>query len=307
MIMKNPKIALLIPCYNEAQTIAKVVEDFRAQWPALEIYVYDNNSSDGTSEEALRAGAIVRRELRQGKGNVVRQMFRDVEADIYVMVDGDDTYPAHYLHKLLEPMLRGEADMVVGDRLSNGSYYQENSRSFHSLGNNLVRNSVNRFFGVHLADIMTGYRVFSRRFVKSFPVLSAGFQLETEMTIFALHHNFSITEIPIDFSERPEGSFSKLNTFTDGMRVLMTIANLYRHYRSLAFFSLIGLALLLAGIGVGIPVLVEYARTAFVSRVPSAILAVGLIILAMMMFVCGLILDTLSHNDRSRFEQLLKK
>lgn len=301
------KIALLIPCYNEAPTIAKVVCDFKKQLPGLEVYVYDNNSTDATAEEAAAAGAIVRREPRQGKGNVVRQMFRDVEADVYLMVDGDDTYPAAEVKKLLQPVLDGHADMVIGDRLSNGSYYKENSRSFHGLGNNLIRAIINRLWGVRLHDIITGYRVFTRPFVKSFLVRGSRFQLETELTTFALHYNFRLLEVPVTFSERPEGSVSKLDTYGDGMRYMVNIANLYRHYRSLAFFSIIGLLFALGSLAAGVPVLIEYARTAFVTRVPLAILAVGLMVLAMLMFVCGLVLDTLSHNDRARFEQILKK
>lgn len=301
------KICLLVPCYNEALTIARVVADFRRELPDAEIYVYDNNSSDDTAGEALRAGAIVRRERRQGKGNVVRSMFRDVEADVYIMVDGDDTYPAASVHDLLRPVVAGEADMVIGDRLSNGSYYKENSRSFHGFGNNLVRNTVNRFFKVDMKDIMTGYRVFSRRFVKSFPVLSGGFELETEMTLFALNYRMGVVELPIDFSERPEGSFSKLNTVTDGAKVVKWIFNMYRHYKPLRFFSIIAALLLIAALAVGIPVIVEYARFEYVYKVPSAILASGLVIVSILMFICGLILDTFAINDRSRFEQLLKK
>lgn len=305
--MTEMRICLLIPCYNEAMTIAKVVADFRRELPEAEIIVYDNNSSDDTSAEASRAGATVVREPRQGKGNVVRSMFRDVDADIYLMVDGDDTYPASAVRSVLEPVLRGEADMVVGDRLSNGSYYKENRRNFHGLGNNLVRNTVNRFFGVSLRDIMSGYRAFSRRFVKSFPVLSPGFELETEMTLFALHYRFRVREVPIDFSERPEGSFSKLNTFTDGTKVVRCILNMYRHYKPLKFFGIIAALLFIAALAVGIPVIVEYVKFGYVYKVPSAILASGLAIAGTLSFVCGLILDTITHTDRGRFEQILKK
>ncbi len=302
----NPKICLLVPCYNEGITIRKVVDDFRRELPEADIYVYDNNSTDNTVAEAEAAGAQVRREPLQGKGNVVRSMFRDIEADIYVMVDGDDTYPASSVRELIAPVLRGEADMVIGDRLSNGSYYQENSRSFHGLGNNLVRNAVNRFFKVQLHDIMTGYRVFSRRFVRAFPVLSSGFQLETEMTLFALRYRLRIVEIPIDFTERPEGSFSKLNTFSDGVKVILCILNMYRHYKPLAFFSLLALLVLAAAMAIGAPVVWEYIEFRYVYKVPSAVLASGLGIAAMLLFVCGILLDTLSHNERSRVEQILK-
>lgn len=301
------RICLLIPCYNEAMTIAKVVEDFRRELPEADIVVYDNNSTDDTAGEAHRVGAKVVREPRQGKGNAVRSMFRDVEADIYLMVDGDDTYPASAVRSVLGPVLRGEADMVVGDRLSNGSYYKENRRNFHGMGNNLVRNTVNRFFGVSLKDIMSGYRAFSRRFVKSFPVLSPGFELETEMTLFALHYRFRVVEVPIDFSERPEGSFSKLNTFTDGIKVVRTILNMYRHYKPLKFFGFIALLFFLGALAAGIPPVIEYVRFEYVYKVPSAILASGLAIMGMLAFVCGLVLDTITHTDRGRFEQILKK
>lgn len=301
------KICLLIPCYNEATTIAKVVADFRRELPEAEIYVYDNNSGDDTAALAREAGAIVRTEPRQGKGCVARTMFRDIEADIYVMVDGDDTYPASEVRRLITPIEAGEADMAIGDRLSDGSYYRENHRSFHGFGNNLVRNTVNRFFGVRLRDIMTGYRAFSRRFVKSFPALSDGFQLETEMTIFALNANLRIVELPIRFSERPEGSFSKLNTFSDGLKVVATIMNLYRHYKPLRFFTLLSLLLLAAAIAVGIPPIAEFVRYRFVYKVPSAILASGLAVISVLTFICGLILDTMAHNRRSTLEQILKK
>ncbi len=301
------KICLLIPCYNEGTTIAKVVNDFRRELPKAEIFVYDNNSSDQTVHEAMHVGATVRHEYRQGKGHVVRTMFRDIDADIYIMVDGDDTYPASSVRQLMEPVLNGEADMVTGDRLSNGSYYKENKRSFHYFGNNLVRYNVNRFFNINLKDIMTGYRVFSRRFVKSFPVLSPGFQLETEMTIFALNNNFRITEIAINFYDRPEGSFSKLNTIRDGFRVIFCIFNMYRHYKPLNFFSILSLLLLITSLAVGIPVILEYIEYYYIFKVPSAILASGLTILAVLMFICGILLDTLTHNERCRFEQMLKQ
>ncbi len=302
------KICLLIPCYNEGLTIARVVADFRAALPeGAEIYVYDNNSTDDTAAEARKAGAIVRSEQRQGKGNVVRSQFREVDADIYVMVDGDDTYPASVVAELLRPVLEGETDMVVGDRLSNGSYYKENSRRFHGLGNDVVRGAINRFFGVKLRDIMSGYRVFTRQFVESFPCLSSGFQLETEMTIFALSRHFRIREVAIDFTERPEGSFSKLNTFSDGMKVIFTIFNMYRHYKPLRFFSVAALLCLVASVTIGVPVIYEYMTYSYVYKVPSAILSSGIFIIAVMLYVAGLILDTLAHNDRGLFEQLLKK
>ena len=304
--MNSESIAVILPCYNEALTIGKVIDDFHRELPQATVYVYDNNSSDDTSRIATEHGATVRFDPRQGKGNVCRQMFRDIDADAYVMVDGDDTYPAEALMRVLQPVLDGRADMVIGDRLSNGSYERENRRNFHSLGNNLVRSAVNRFFGTSLSDIMTGYRAFSRRFVKNFPALSGGFQLETEMTIFALSHHMRIVEVPIDFTERPEGSFSKLSTFRDGAKVLLCIFNMYRHYRPLAFFSWAALLLALFAIAVGVPVVIEYVRFHFVYKVPSAVLASGLFGISVMVFLCGVILDTISHNERAAFERQLK-
>ena len=301
------KTCLLIPCYNEGLTIRKVVDDFKREVPDLEVYVYDNNSTDNTVEEALSAGAIVRKERRQGKGNVVRSMFRDIDADIYIMVDGDDTYPAKAVKSLLEPVEKGEADIAIGDRLSNGTYFKENKRSFHGFGNNLVKFFINYFFRTDLKDIMTGYRVFSRNFVKTFPVISEGFQLETEMTIFALSKYFRIVEVPIDFSERPEGSFFKLNTFSDGFRVIMCIFNMYRHYKPLRFFTVIALFCMILSFIFGIPVIMEYIDYQYIYKVPSAILAGSLFVIATLTYTCGLILDALAYKDQAFFEQILKK
>ena len=301
------KTCLLIPCYNEGLTIRKVVDDFKREVPDLEVYVYDNNSTDNTVEEALSAGAIVRKERRQGKGNVVRSMFRDIDADIYIMVDGDDTYPAKAVKSLLEPVEKGEADIAIGDRLSNGTYFKENKRSFHGFGNNLVKFFINYFFRTDLKDIMTGYRVFSRNFVKTFPVISERFQLETEMTIFALSKYFRIVEVPIDFSERPEGSFSKLNTFSDGFRVIMCIFNMYRHYKPLRFFTVIALFCMILSFIFGIPVIMEYIDYQYIYKVPSAILAGSLFVIATLTYTCGLILDALAYKDQAFFEQILKK
>ena len=231
------KIAVLIPCYNEGQTIAKVVKDYREALPEATIYVYDNNSSDHTDEIAREAGAVVRYEYQQGKGNVIRSMFRDIDAECYVMTDGDDTYPAEDARKLADQILQGKADMVIGDRLSS-TYFEENKRPFHNMGNVLVRKLVNRFFHGDITDIMTGYRAFSPIFVKSFPVLSKGFEIETEMTIHALDKNLSLRSIPVTYRDRPEGSVSKLNTYSDGFKVLKTIFNLYKNYRPMPFFSL---------------------------------------------------------------------
>ena len=303
----EPRICLLVPCYNEGQTIRKVIEDFKAEIPSLEVCVYDNNSKDDTIAQALAAGATVREENRQGKGNVVRSMFRDIDADVYVMVDGDDTYPARFVRQLIDPVLKGEADMVIGDRLTNGTYYKENSRRFHGFGNNIVRFFVNKFFRVQIADVMTGYRAFSRRFVKAFPAHSEGFQLETEMTVFALERYFRVKQVPIDFKERPEGSFSKLNTVTDGFRVLMCIFNLYRHNKPLKLFSIIALLLFAGALASGIPPVLEYIEYHYVYKVPSFILSVTLVTMAVLSLVCGLILDTVNHNAKTDFEQRLKK
>ena len=300
-IRNTMTIALLIPCYNEAKTITKVIEDFRKEIPELDIYVYDNNSTDNTYEIAKECGAIVKKELRQGKGNVVRSMFEEIDADIYIMVDGDDTYPAPFVKKMISYVIDGDADMVVGDRLTNGSYYQENKRKFHDLGNNLVRNMVNLIFQDKLKDIMTGYRVFNRRLVKTIPILSSGFQVETEMTIFALDKKYKIVEVPIDFQERPEGSFSKLNTFTDGRKVLWEIFSLFRHYKPLPFFSLIASVVFVISLVVGIPVIMEYVREAYVYKVPSAILAAILAALAVILLNTGIILDTIVKNEKKRW------
>ena len=245
------RVAVLIPCYNEEQTIAKVIRDFQQELPTAAIYVYDNNSTDHTVQQAQAAGAIVRMEKRQGKGNVVRSMFREIDADAYVLVDGDDTYPAHQLSVLLQPVLSGAADMAIGDRLSNGTYYSENKRAFHELGNNLVRDLINHLFKGDIRDIMTGYRVFSRRFAKCMPVRSEGFQIETEMTVFALVMRLKLVEAAIDYRDRPAGSFSKLHTFRDGVRVLLTLFDLYKDYRPMYFFF--WLFLLSIGIGLCMP------------------------------------------------------
>jgi glycosyltransferase involved in cell wall biosynthesis len=301
------RIAVLIPCYNEEQTIGQVVSDFRRELPEATIYVYDNNSTDRTAEVAARAGAVVRRERRQGKGNVVRSMFRDVDADIYVMVDGDNTYPADFVHELIQPILDGEADMVSGDRLSNGSYVRENKRPFHNLGNQMVKFLINRLFHANLRDIMTGYRAFSRRFVKNMPVASEGFEIETEMTLHALDKKFSIVEIPITYRDRPEGSFSKLNTFSDGMRVLKTVFWIFKDYKPLAFFSFFAVLFFLAGLAVGIPVISEYLATGFISKLPSAVLAVGLMMLATTSLTCGFILDTIVKQHKDLYQLMLTK
>ncbi|MDO5363908.1 MAG: glycosyltransferase [Collinsella sp.] len=296
------RIAVLIPCYNEEVTIEKVVTDFRRELPRAEIYVYDNNSSDQTAQIARDAGAIVRHEPRQGKGNVVRQMFRDIEADCYLMVDGDDTYPADAAIKLCDPILRGEADMTVGDRLSNGTYAEENKRAFHGFGNDLVRTMIRWIYGYGFEDVMTGYRAFSRTFVKTFPVQSEGFQIETELSIHAVDRRWRILDVPIIYRDRPEGSTSKLNTISDGIKVMLTISSLFKNYRPFKFFNLVSLVLCIIGLIIGLPVISEYIQTGLVPRLPSALLATGFIFLGALSFATGLILDTIAKNDRKQWE-----
>lgn len=296
------KIAVLIPCYNEELTIASVIDAFKKELPEAGIYVYDNNSNDRTAVIAAEHGAIVKKEIRQGKGNVVRSMFMDIDADCYVMVDGDNTYPAEFVHSLIEPIITEEANMVIGDRLSNGTYSHENKRVFHNLGNNLVRFLINKLFHGKVNDIMTGYRSFDKQFVKSMPVLTSGFEIETEMTIHALDKRFLIKEIPIVYRDRPEGSFSKLNTFNDGMKVLSTIFTLFKDYKPLIFFGVWSLLFFLLGMIVGFPVLLEFAEYRFVYKVPSAVLAVGLVVLSTLSVCCGLILDTVVKQNKRFYE-----
>ena len=301
------KIAVLVPCYNEELTIGKVVDDFKRELPEADIYVYDNNSKDNTSKIAEEKGAIVVKEYRQGKGNVVRSMFRDIDADIYIMVDGDDTYPAEAARKMIEPIIEGKADMVIGDRLSNGTYFHENKRPFHDFGNNLVKGLIGLLFKNEIKDIMTGYRAFNRYFVKTMPVLSDGFQIETEMSIHALDKKFLLKEIPIDYRDRPAGSESKLSTFKDGYRVLSALGALFKSYKPMAFFGSISLACFILGMVVGIPVVFEFMKTDFVTKVPSAILAVGLVVVSMLALVCGFILDTSVKNNKMNYELYLTR
>ncbi|MST56362.1 glycosyltransferase [Pyramidobacter sp. SM-530-WT-4B] len=296
------EIIVAIPCYNEELTIRKVVLDFRKELPEARIVVMNNLSTDKTAFLAHEAGAEVTDVPRQGKGAVIRELFRSYEADVYVLVDGDDTYPAEAVRKLISAVVDEHMDMAVGDRLSNGTYYKENKRGFHDFGNNLVRWLVNFCFKSHLTDIMTGYRAFSRRFVKNMPLLYDGFQVETELTISALDRKFFIKEIPIAYRDRPAGSFSKLNTFRDGFRVLRTIVTTLRDYQPLLFFGSFALVLFLLGLAAGLPVLVEYARTAFVSHVPLAILSVALMIISGLTAVCGLILNTMVTHNRQNNE-----
>ncbi|OQP67696.1 glycosyltransferase family 2 protein [Niastella populi] len=298
------KIAVLIPCYNEAVTIEKVVKDVKAQLPEAAVYVYDNNSKDDTAKKAAASGAIVVNEPRQGKGNMVRSMFKDIDADIYVLIDGDDTCPLTCVHDLLKPVLDNEADMVIGDRMSNGTYSKENSRAMHGFGNSLVKKLINFLFGSKLADIMSGYRVFNRYYVKTFPVLSRGSEIETEMTIYALHNNYKIKEVPIEYRDRPSGSVSKLNTYSNGFKVLKIVFSLFKDYKPLMFFGVCGLICAVIGIAVGILPILEFINTGYVYRVPSAILAAALEIIAILLFVCGLILDKTVKHQIALGEQL---
>ena len=294
-------IAVLIPCYNESMTIQKVIQDFKEVLPEADIYVYDNNSIDDTNRLAREAGAIVRQEHRQGKGNVIRTMFREIQADCYIMVDGDDTYPAVNAREMADLVLYEKADMVIGDRLSS-SYFTENKRLFHNSGNILVRKLVNWFFKGNVTDILTGYRAFSHIFVKSFPVLSKGFEIETEMTIHALDKNLHMKSIPVAYRDRPAGSVSKLNTYSDGLKVIKTIFRLLKDYKPLQFFSSIAVVLALLAVMFTTPILIEFTKTGLVPRFPTLIVACFSMLSAILLFCCGLILDTESKHNRQSFE-----
>jgi glycosyltransferase involved in cell wall biosynthesis len=300
------RIAILIPCYNEETTISKVVNDFKGALPGAEIHVYDNNSTDGTAEAALRSGAAVRREYRQGKGNVIRSMFREIWADCYIMVDGDDTYPAGMACEMARLVLEGKADMVTGDRLST-DYYTVNSRPLHNTGNRIVKGLINRLFSTDLRDIMTGFRAFSPAFVKTFPVLSKGFEIETEMTLHALDKNFLIREIPVAYRERPSGSVSKLNTVRDGYRVIRTIFTLFRDYRPFPFFGLISLFLALFSLALFIPVLSEYLRSGLVPRFPTLIVSGVMMLASLQSFFTGAVLSVIVKKHRQLFELELNR
>lgn len=295
------KIAVLIPCYNASKTVKKVIEDFRRELPEATIYVYDNNSKDGTDKIAREAGAIVRYERKQGKGNVIRSMFRDIDAECYIMTDGDDTYPAEYAKEMCNAVLERNADMVIGDRLSS-TYFTENKRPFHNLGNVLVRKLINMIYKSDIRDVMTGYRAFSYQFVKTFPVLSKGFEIETEMTIHTLDKNMGVENIIIEYRDRPEGSESKLNTYSDGFKVLKTIGMLYKNYRPLSFFTWVTFILALIGLGFLIPVLIDYVQTGLVPKMPSFITSVFFFICSIQSFFGGLILQTIVKSDRRNFE-----
>lgn len=296
---QNLSVAVLLPCYNEEVTIGKVVRDFKASLPDATIYVYDNNSTDRTAEIAEAEGAIVRREPRQGKGNVIRAMFEDIDADVYVMADGDDTYPADAAPAMVAKVLEGY-DMVIGDRLSS-TYFQENKRPFHNFGNRLVRGSINGLFGAHVTDIMTGYRAFSFTFVKTYPVLSRGFEVETEMTIHSLNNNLRLYEMPIQYRDRPEGSVSKLDTVGDGIKVMSTIFRMIREYKPLPFFGGLGLIIGIVGIVLCGTVTFEFAKTGVVTHFPTLIGAVMLVITGLLLIIAGIILDVMAKNDRKTF------
>lgn len=300
------KIAVLIPCFNEAVTIEKVIMDYKRALPEADIYVYDNNSIDDTAQIAEKAGAIVKKETRQGKGNVIRSMFRDIQADCYLMIDGDDTYPAENARDLVNAVLNDGADMVIGDRLSS-TYFTENKRPFHNFGNVLVRRLINFLFKANIKDIMTGYRAFSYEFVKSFPVLSKGFEIETEMSIFAVDKNFKIIELPVNYRDRPDGSESKLNTFSDGFKVLHTIVDLFKYYKPSIFFFAFALIFLLVSIVLFVPVLFEYSKTGLVAKFPTLIVSGTFMISSLLSFSVGVILDTQNKSQKQLFELYLNQ
>lgn len=295
------KIAVLIPCYNEAKTVKKVVEDFKRELPEATIYVYDNNSKDGTDEIARQAGAVVRYEKRQGKGNVIRTMFREIDAECYLMVDGDDTYPAENAREMVDYVLNEKVDMVIGDRLSS-TYFTENKRLFHNSGNMLVRGLINSLYQSNIRDVMTGYRAFGYNFIKTFPVLSKGFEIETEMTMHALDKNLFTKNVVIEYRDRPDGSQSKLNTYSDGFKVVKTILTLYRNYKPLSFFSIVTSLLVLVGTCFLLPVLADYIRTGLVPKMPSFVASIFFFIAALQSFFGGLILETIVKKNKQDFE-----
>lgn len=295
------KIAVFIPCYNEAKTIGKVVKDARQALPEAVIYVYDNNSTDDTAKIAADAGAVVRHEYQQGKGNVIRRMFREIDACCYIMIDGDDTYPLEFAREMADAVLERNVDMVIGDRLSS-TYFTENKRPFHNFGNSMVRACINRMFGCKIKDIMTGYRGFGYGFVKTFPVLSKGFEIETEMTIHAVSNNMSIENVVVEYRDRPQGSESKLNTYSDGMKVIFTMIKLYKNYKPLGFFTLLALLLTVLAVAFMIPVLVEYIQTGLVERFPTLIVCCFVQLAAIQSFFAGMILSDMCIKNRRDFE-----
>ncbi len=304
MKKENNKIAVLIPCYNESKTIEKVVKDYKKALPDADIYVYDNNSSDDTDKIAKKAGAIVKYEYRQGKGNVIRTMFRDIEADCYLMIDGDDTYPAENAREMCDLVLDGKADMVIGDRLSS-TYFTENKRPFHNFGNRIVRLLINKIFNNNVKDIMTGYRAFSYDFVKGFPVLSKGFEIETEMTIHAVDKNYKLVEVPVTYRDRPEGSVSKLNTYSDGFKVLKTIATLFKEYKPALFFNIFAFIILAVSLVMGIPVVCEYFKTGLVPRFPTLIVSSIFLLVSILLWITGIILQVIVKKHRQLYELLI--
>lgn len=304
--MKKDKIAVLIPCYNEAKTVKKVITDFKKVLPDATIYVYDNNSTDDTTKIAQKAGAIVRHEYKQGKGNVIRRMFREINAECYIMVDGDDTYSAESAPEMVKLVLEKNTDMVIGDRLSS-TYFKENKRPFHNFGNSIVRNSINFFFKSNIKDIMTGYRAFSYEFVKTFPILSNGFEIETEMSIHAIDKNMSMENVVIEYRDRPSGSESKLSTYSDGIKVIFTIIRLYRTYKPMHFFGIISLLLAILSMALFIPVFISFLNTGIVAQFPTLIVSGFIMIAAIQSFFSGLILQTILHKNRQDFELTLNQ
>lgn len=302
----SKKIAVLIPCYNESKTIEKVVKDYKKALPEAYIYVYDNNSSDGTDKIAKKAGAIVKYEYRQGKGNVIRSMFREIDADCYLIIDGDDTYPSENAKEMCDLIIDGKADMVIGDRLSS-TYFTENKRPFHNFGNKIVRLLINKIFKNNVKDIMTGYRAFSYEFVKGFPVLSKGFEIETEMTIHAVDKNYKLVEIPVTYRDRPEGSVSKLNTYSDGFKVLKTIATLFKEYKPAFFFNIFASLMLILSLIFGIPVVLEYFKTGLVPRFPTLIVACIFLIISLLLWITGIILQVIVKKHRQLYELLMNQ
>lgn len=298
------KIAVLIPCYNEEKTIEKVVNDVKEALPEAVVYVYDNNSTDKTAELAVKAGAVLRHEYKQGKGNVIRRMFREIDAECYLMIDGDDTYPLDCAKELVDKVLEHHADMVVGDRLSS-TYFTENKRPFHNFGNTMMRVCINRLFHTDIKDIMTGYRAFSYNFVKTFPVVSTGFEIETEMTIHAVNYNLQVDNVIVQYRDRPEGSESKLNTFKDGMRVIKKMLQLYKNYQPLKCFSLLACVLFLAAVVLFVPILVEYFQSGLVPRFPTLIVCGFMVLAGIQSLFAGMILDVTVAKDRRDFEYRL--
>ena len=300
------KIAVLIPCYNEEKTIAKVVTDIREALPEAAVYVYDNNSSDRTVELAREAGATIRYEYKQGKGNVIRRMFREIDAECYLMLDGDDTYPLNCARELVDKVLSRHADMVVGDRLSS-TYFTENKRPFHNFGNSLMRTCINSLFHTDIKDIMTGYRAFSYEFVKTFPVFSKGFEIETEMTIHAVNYNMQVENVVVEYRDRPEGSESKLNTYSDGIKVIHKMLQLYKNYKPMRCFGIIAIILLLAAAILFAPILQEYIVTGLVPRFPTLIVCGFLALAAIQAIFSGMVLEVMAAKDKRDFEYRLNR